>query len=122
MSLLQDNDSISNVELGELVRRKLLDLGFDYNYDIGGLTNRLTIRKNKYKQILGWFSTLVVYKNNNIFIFYPVGESETIEITDITDLDLAICRSFDKMNEFMVSLLGDDGCEVIWGSEIYNKN
>ncbi len=122
MSLLQDNDNISNVELGELIRRKLFDLGFDYDCDIGGLTNRLTIRKNKYKQILGWFSALVVYKNHNIFIFYPVGESETIEITDITDLDLAICRSFDKMNEFMVRLLGDDGCEVIWGSEIYNKN
>lgn len=117
MSLLQDNN-ISNVELGELVRRKLFDLGFDYNYDMGGLTNRLTIRKNKYKQILGWFSTLVVYKNHNIFIFYPVGESETIEITDITDLDLAICRSFDKMNEFMVSLLGDDDCEVIWKNGI----
>ena len=35
MSLLQDNDNISNVELGELIRRKLLDLGFDYNYDMG---------------------------------------------------------------------------------------
>ena len=122
MSLLQDNDNISNVELGELVRRKLFDLGFDYNYNIGGLTNRLMIIENKYNRILDQFFTLVVYKNYEITLFYPMGEAETIQITDVIDLDLAICRGFDKMNEFMVRLLGDDGCEVIWESEIYNKN
>lgn len=122
MSLLRDNDNISNVELGELVRRKLLDLGFNYNYDIGGLSNRLIIRENKYNQILGWFSALVVYKNYEITLFYPMGEAEIIKITDVIDLDLAIGRSFDKMNEFMARLFGDDRHEVIWKSEIYNKN
>jgi hypothetical protein len=122
MSLLQDNDNINKVELGELVRRKLLDLGFNYNYDIGGLSNRLIIRENKYNQILGWFSALIVYKNYEITLFYPMGEAEIIKITDVIDLDLAIGRSFDKMNEFMARLFGDDRHEVIWGNGIYNKN
>ncbi len=119
MSLLQDNDNISNVELGELVRRKLLDLGFNYNYYIGGLTNRLIIRRNKYN--INCFSASVIYKNYEITLCSPVGDLEIIEITDITDLDLAICRIFDKINEFKVKLYKGDECEVIWGSEIYNK-
>ena len=117
MSLLQDNDNISNVELDVLVGRKLLDLGFDYNYNIGGLTNRLIIR-NKYKRKIIYFSALVAYKNHMIALYHPVGEIEIIEITDITDLDLAICWVLDKMNEFKVSLYRDDECELIWENRI----
>ena len=113
MSLLQDNN-INNVELGEIVRRKLMELGFDYSYDMGGLANRLIIIENKHKQRLGWFSTLVVYKNYEISLFYPIGEVEIIKITDVIDLDLAIGRGFDKMKEFVVRLFKDDEYSRSW--------
>lgn len=110
MSLLQDN--VNEVELGEMVRRKLLDLGFRYNYNSGGLTNKLIV-VNKMDRQLGYFSTLIIYSNGVMSLFYPIGESECVKIDDIDDLNLAICRGFDKMREFARKLCRNQ-TDIVW--------
>lgn len=110
MSLLQDN--ISEVELGEVVRRKLIDLGFRYNYNSGGLTNKLIV-VNKINRPIVYFSALIIYSNGVMSLFYPIGGSECIKIDDIDDLNLAICRGFDKMREFARKLCRNQ-TDVVW--------
>lgn len=110
MSLLQDN--INEVELGEMIRRKLIDLGFRYNYNSGGLTNKLIV-VNKINRPICYYSSLIIYKNGVISLFYPTGESERIKIDDIDDLNLAICRGFDKTREFARKLCRNQ-TDVVW--------
>ena len=116
MSLLQDNiNNISKVELDKIVKRKLLDFGFLYDYKFMDLFNEL-ILVNELDFPIGFSSTTIVYKNGVISLMYPMGKSERVKIDDIDDLNLAICRGFDKMRKFAKQFCRNqtDVNRVVW--------
>ena len=113
MSLLQD------IQNKDLVDQRLNELGFYYNHVSKCLYNTLKLRDNRYHYILSGFTTTIYYKDNILIVCYPdCWFSDRFPVDDIADLDLAINKVFDRINELAIKLSKANGSnyyDVIWG-------